>query len=181
MTHPLPPIDQAFTVIFLLNNHKTPTHIGLLTRASWKKIAPNWLTGIGGHVEPGETAHECAIREMQEEVGIANLSLTEFAQAFIPQEKEALHYFYGIYPHHNLPLCNEGEYAWSPLSAEIPTNIIGSTYHVLNHWSQQNWSLVTQFTLYIDILNPTVPDISLTNRVPTDIRAGLLIQNNHRY
>ena len=181
MTIPLPPVDQAFTVIFLLNHPQTPTHLGLLTRASWKKIAPNWRTGIGGHVEPGETALACAIRETQEEVGLTNLPLTEFAQAFIPQEKEVIHYFHANYPHPTLPLCNEGTYAWYPLAADIPTDIIGSTYHILNAWRQENWSLTTQFTINIDILNPTTKDISLTNRVPSQIQPGLITSADFRY
>lgn len=28
------------------------------------------ITGVGGHIEPGESAEECAIREVQEELGI---------------------------------------------------------------------------------------------------------------
>ena len=173
-------LNGAFTVIFLLDNLQSPTRIGYLKRAGWKKIAPNWLTGIGGHIEHGETAHFSALREMQEEIGIDNLPLTEFAQAILPQEEKSLHYFFGIYPHKNLPECNEGSYAWESIG-NIPENIIGSTYHLLNQWQSHNWNLKARFTSIIKILNIVNGDISLNNRVPIKTYEKLIIPADYKY
>ena len=39
-----------------------------------RKVRPDWqagfLNGIGGHIEAGETTHECQVREFQEETGL---------------------------------------------------------------------------------------------------------------
>lgn len=45
----------------------------LLKGAPTKRIWPNLYNGVGGHVEPGETIREAALREVQEEVGITEL------------------------------------------------------------------------------------------------------------
>jgi isopentenyldiphosphate isomerase len=43
----------------------------LQKRSGNKDVAPGkWDTSIGGHVSPGEPAHDAALREMEEELGI---------------------------------------------------------------------------------------------------------------
>lgn len=46
-----------------------------------RKVRPDWqagfLNGIGGHIEPGETPHECMVREFREEAGVLVPEWTE--------------------------------------------------------------------------------------------------------
>lgn len=54
--------------IFVLN---TKDEILLSLRHPAKKYLPNlWAVCVGGHVEPGETYEQCAIREIEEEIGV---------------------------------------------------------------------------------------------------------------
>lgn len=90
-----------------------------------------WL-GIGGKIEPGETADDCNRREVMEETGLRLRSMhfcgiIEFradmyededmylyvSNDFEPADPEALELFLrtGDYP---LPECDEGELRWMP-------------------------------------------------------------------
>lgn len=49
----------------------------LQKRSAHKDIQPGrWDTSVGGHLDPGESYHEAAVREMREELGLAGLPLT---------------------------------------------------------------------------------------------------------
>ena len=49
----------------------------LQKRAQTKDIQPGkWDTSVGGHLDPGESYHEAARREMAEELGITSIPLT---------------------------------------------------------------------------------------------------------
>src|SRR5512137_1106823 len=49
----------------------------LQKRSASKDIQPGkWDTSVGGHLEPGESYHAAAVREMQEELGLTGLPLT---------------------------------------------------------------------------------------------------------
>lgn len=90
-----------------------------------------WL-GIGGKIEPGETADECNKREVIEETGLRLRSsvfhgVIEFradsyededmylysSSDFVPADEDAARVFAesGCY---QLPACSEGELAWVP-------------------------------------------------------------------
>lgn len=47
-------------------------HLFLQQRSMTKDVAPGrWDTSVGGHVDPGESLVEAALREMEEELGIS--------------------------------------------------------------------------------------------------------------
>jgi isopentenyl-diphosphate delta-isomerase type 1 len=49
----------------------------LQKRSASKDIQPGkWDTSVGGHLEPGESYHAAALREMREELGLEGLPLT---------------------------------------------------------------------------------------------------------
>lgn len=98
-----------------------------------------WL-GIGGKIEPGETADDCNMREVMEETGLRLRSMhfcgvIEFradmyededmylyvSDDFEPADPDALEAFLstGVCP---LPECDEGELKWIPENAlmELP-------------------------------------------------------------
>lgn len=51
-----------------------------------KKARPEWqkglLNGVGGHIEEGESALDCMIREFKEETGIFTTKWTQIAHVF---------------------------------------------------------------------------------------------------
>ena len=53
-----------------------------------RKNRPEWqagkLNGVGGHVERGESYHECMVREFQEEAGVLIPEWTRFARVKSP-------------------------------------------------------------------------------------------------
>ncbi|HMK42855.1 MAG TPA: NUDIX domain-containing protein [Dissulfurispiraceae bacterium] len=74
----------------------------LLQRRSMKKdVAPGrWDTSVGGHVSPGEDNMTAALREMEEELGIAAGGDLAFLYSYIhsnPYESELVHTYCTIH------------------------------------------------------------------------------------
>jgi len=62
----------------------------LQKRSASKDIQPGkWDTSVGGHLEPGESYHAAAVREMQEELGLTGLPLTFLYLSKIRNEVES--------------------------------------------------------------------------------------------
>ena len=62
----------------------------LQKRSPHKDIQPGkWDTSVGGHLDPGESYHEAALREMSEELGLTGLPLTFLYKAKIRNEIES--------------------------------------------------------------------------------------------
>jgi 8-oxo-dGTP diphosphatase len=47
----------------------------LIKRAADRPVFPNQYNGLGGHVEQGESVHQAAVREVEEESGLQTSSL----------------------------------------------------------------------------------------------------------
>lgn len=72
----------------LLFNSKS--ELLLQKRSAHKDIQPGkWDTSVGGHLDPGETYLEAAIREMREELGVARVPLTFLYYSKIRNEIES--------------------------------------------------------------------------------------------
>lgn len=62
----------------------------LQKRSVHKDIQPGrWDTSVGGHLDPGESYHQAAVREMKEELGLAGLPLTFLYKSKIRNEIES--------------------------------------------------------------------------------------------
>jgi isopentenyl-diphosphate delta-isomerase type 1 len=62
----------------------------LQKRSPNKDIQPGkWDTSVGGHLDPGESYHEAALREMSEELGLTGLPLTFLYKSKIRNEIES--------------------------------------------------------------------------------------------
>ena len=86
---------NKWNVIFLVDKNP-PSQIVMFKRTPDRDFAPNLYTGVGGKVEPKESIADSAHRELEEETGINNIALTEFARVII-DGKLRLYYFWGIY------------------------------------------------------------------------------------
>lgn len=136
---------QVWTVIFLLDSVQ-PQRVMMLKRAPWKPFAPDMYTGIGGKEENGEGPLACALRELEEETGLTNIALTEFARCVLDGQK-SLHYYRGIYPQPNPPACNEGTLEWVALNNVLSLPIIPTTCEVVKIWQQRQFKLDGHFTV----------------------------------
>lgn len=141
---------KSWNVIFLIDQIP-PTKIVFLKRGPNRTFAPNMYTGIGGKVENGETLLESAYRELEEESGITNVKLEQFAKVVIDNQDELI-YFLGIFPYTpNLPNSNEGTLEWVAVKNIFQKNIIPTTREVLKQWQKQNFS-TKAFALQVKII-----------------------------
>ena len=104
------------SLIFVFNSEG---EVLLLKGAPDKKIWAGHYNGIGGHVEAGEDILSSAYRELQEEAGIADLSLRLVGQVMVevdPSRGIALFIFKGLYTGEALKPSYEGDLAWISLS-----------------------------------------------------------------
>lgn len=68
MPPPTPePKVTHYSAGFLFSPSKTKLLLIRKNRPAWMR---GMLNGIGGHIEPGETPHDCMVRECQEETGL---------------------------------------------------------------------------------------------------------------
>lgn len=73
-----------------------------------------WI-GVGGHIEPNETADECILREAREETGLTLTSFIKCGEILFdsaPWPEEMMHLYYADGFTGKLTDCDEGELVW---------------------------------------------------------------------
>ncbi len=138
-----------YSVVFL-GDELPPTSVVLLQRAPTKTFAPNMYTGIGGHREEfDKDIMETFRRELEEETGIKDIELTEFARLVVRENDERiLYYAFGQYDHKRaLPKCNEGTLEWVETDNLLNKPVIPTTAAVINEWSNRYFAIDKPFTL----------------------------------
>jgi 8-oxo-dGTP diphosphatase len=73
--HPAHPRHKYTAIPRVLIFPELDGKILLLKGAPTKALWPNMYNGVGGHVEPGETIKQAALRELEEETGIKAIDL----------------------------------------------------------------------------------------------------------
>jgi len=87
----------------------------LLRGAPDKTLWAGKYNGLGGHIEPGETPHQAAIREVEEEAGLtlAALTLRAVVHVTLASAPGVLFFvFTGAAPPGNLRASDEGAPVW---------------------------------------------------------------------
>ena len=135
----------CWSVIFLLDKNPL-SKIVLLKRANFKKFAPNFYTGIGGKIESGESPLKGAYRELKEETGLENITLTEFARCIVNNQK-TLFYFWGIFPD-KVPECNEGTLVWVEKDQILSKRIIPTTKSICTEWQKRGFAINKPFEIF---------------------------------
>jgi 8-oxo-dGTP diphosphatase len=151
----------GFTLCFLLHGED----VLMLHR----RFPPNqglW-NGVGGHIEPGETPRQAAIREVAEETGY-HIENPEFAGLLTWEGFEippgAIAIFTAKVPHLNFVTNHEGDLAWKPLDWACTSPDVVDNIHVFlpqiragkdplhYHFCYQDGQRVE------DIITPLLPD-----------------------
>lgn len=91
----------------------------LQKRSLHKDIQPGkWDTSVGGHLDPGESYHDAALREMHEELGLTGLPLTFLYKSRIRNAIESENVATYLTRHEGPVTWNEREITevrfWSP-------------------------------------------------------------------
>lgn len=85
-----------------------------------------WI-GIGGKLEPGETADECILREVLEETGLTLTDLCKRGKVYFYSDmwEDEIMYLYTASRFHGKLTkdCNEGELKWIPVNEVMNLNL----------------------------------------------------------
>ncbi|MFI3277804.1 MAG: NUDIX domain-containing protein [Rikenellaceae bacterium] len=100
--------------LHLFNSHG---ELYLQQRPAWKDIQPSrWDSGVGGHVDYGETTLEALLREAREELGVEEFT-PEYLTSYIFEssvEREYVNIFYTTYDKEVTPSAEtDGGAFWS--------------------------------------------------------------------
>lgn len=134
------------TLIFIFNKNM----ILLLRNAPSKKLWPNFLNGVGGHVESDETIYASAIREITEETGlhtITSLKLRGIINIEVDQTNRSgvlLFVYIATTNNPNIEPSHEGQPEWFDFK-DLPENELVPDLKIL---LQKLTSLSTDKFLY---------------------------------
>ena len=100
-----------------------------LYRIGSRVVSNKYIGSAGGHFEPDELndPRKCILRELQEELGLAESDLQDFALRYITHrlmegEIRQNYYFFARLPEKRMLSSTEGILRWIPFE-EIPSNL----------------------------------------------------------
>jgi len=128
---------RCMASIYLLKDEK----ILLLYRQGSRVVNNVWIGSAGGHMEPGEISapKACALREMQEELGLSADDITPPELRYITMRmtngeiRENHYYFASLLTDREL-ISNEGELRWFPLNELGGLPMAYTARYMIDHW-----------------------------------------------
>lgn len=114
----------------------------LLYRIGSRVVAPSWC-GIGGHFERDELndPQACALRELEEEVGLTANDLNDFRLRYITlrlkngEVRQNYYYFASLRPDAAAPeCCTEGRLEWVPAKEVLSRDMPHTARFMLEHY-----------------------------------------------
>ena len=117
----------------------------LLFRQGSRVVNDKWIGSAGGHFEPEElnNAYACAIRELKEELGIAEDMLEKIDLRYLtiynkPEELRQNYYFFATLKTDNIELkSNEGQLKWFNIEDILTLDMPFTSKMVTNHWVKE--------------------------------------------
>ena len=106
----------------------------LLKGASDKRLWADRYNGLGGHIEPGETPYQAALREVQEESGLVPqaLALRALVHVTMPEPPGVMLFvFVGEAPEGTVRASVEGTPAWIPRDVIADLPLVEDLYELL--------------------------------------------------
>ena len=134
----LPPIKDRFSINVIENRS---SELLLLKRSKTTNFGPGLWGFSAGHIEAGESAETCALRELEEEIG-ANFSIERLAIL----EPVRDHYYGGVYE------INLFHHRW--LGGEVELNHEHSQYAWVNRQDYKRYAVmdgIDEDIRYLDI------------------------------
>ncbi len=128
---PLPRYHVIPRVLIFLTRED---HVLLLKGASDKRLWADRYNGLGGHVEPGETPYQAALREVQEESGLvpATLALRALIHVTLPEPPGVMLFvFVGDAPDRAPRASEEGTPVWVPRARLTELPLVEDLYELL--------------------------------------------------
>lgn len=132
---------RPMTAVYILQDEK----ILLLYRVGSRVVAPSFC-GVGGHFEKDELcdARACVLREMREEIGLAEEDLTGMKMRYVTMRlkngeiRQNYYFFAQLRPGVRInPDCGEGRLEWADLNTVLERKMPHTAWHMLAHYLKE--------------------------------------------
>jgi|GEM_PF-101652 len=138
----------------------------LLRGAPDKKLWAGKYNGLGGHIEPGETPHQAAVREVREEAGLSAATLTLRAIVHVtlaPAPGVLFFVFTGVASSGDLRCSTEGTPQWVSRSKIGALPLVEDLPELLPRILEPGPLIYGHYTFYEDMLrmvfeSPAAPE-----------------------